>query len=476
MSSESEQLYQEMTDISNKYGEGSSSAQQIIPSICRVPERLRKINPRAYTPRVVSIGPLHRHDELPQRLQENKKIYVHSLWERTAKATKCDVSEIRRRCVNAMLEVTPQARAFYGERFQDDDREFAKLMLIDGCFILEILYRSVIGDDKDNVINPLFINDLNKVTIEWDLLLLENQIPFPVLKHLFQLTLQNIVVKNEKLSLTKYVIGFLNTIAEQSEIRDVGGRDDETEYYHILDFLHKFYHPRTPDSPGDYPHLYYSASDLERAGVNFKPSESPDFFIVEFRSLFSLHVAGERPQTLPVTEPVTPKSCSRCLLFGLLNTLQRIISQFKCYLFDTHCLLLPLLRLYDDTETFLRNLIPHEQCSPNVPQFFTSYAILMDILIDSKEDVKLLVKKGVLINYLGANEEVANLFNNLCKQIFVQKFYYTKQWQELTNYRNLYWPKHIASLKRTYFGNPWSRISFCAALILFALTAIQNKS
>ena len=43
-------------------------------SICRVPEKLRRLNENAYTPRVVSIGPFHHGKESLKPMEEQEKI------------------------------------------------------------------------------------------------------------------------------------------------------------------------------------------------------------------------------------------------------------------------------------------------------------------------------------------------------------------------------------------------------------------
>ena len=57
-----------------------------MPSRCciyRVPERLRHENARAYTPKVVSIGPLHRGAEGLKAMEKPKMIYLKSFLKRT---------------------------------------------------------------------------------------------------------------------------------------------------------------------------------------------------------------------------------------------------------------------------------------------------------------------------------------------------------------------------------------------------------
>ncbi|KAI7997416.1 putative UPF0481 protein [Camellia lanceoleosa] len=77
---------------------------------------------------------------------------------------------------------------------------------------------------------------------------------------------------------------------------------------------------------------------------------------------------------------------------------------------------IPKFRVIDSTETFFRNIIAYEQHSSNdEPKYFTDYTSFMDQLINYKEDVTQLRRHEVLENWLGNDEDVALMFNNLGK-------------------------------------------------------------
>ncbi|KAG5512648.1 hypothetical protein RHGRI_038935 [Rhododendron griersonianum] len=66
---------------------GAEKAESFFSSACiyRVPEDLRKLKERAYTPRLIAIGPLHREDEhLQTPLQHVKPSYTNYLLSRLA--------------------------------------------------------------------------------------------------------------------------------------------------------------------------------------------------------------------------------------------------------------------------------------------------------------------------------------------------------------------------------------------------------
>lgn len=107
----------------------------------------------------------------------------------------------------------------------------------------------------------------------------------------------------------------------------------------------------------------------------------------------------------------------------------------------------------------------------------------MDSLIDTAEDVDLLVKHEVIINLLGESKLVANLFNTLYKEVIDEQkdFYFAKICNDLDAYSkdsihkwNSKWFRWKAILKDEYFSNPWSFVAFMAATAVILLTIVQT--
>ncbi|KAL6344870.1 hypothetical protein AAG906_006620 [Vitis piasezkii] len=131
--------------------------------IYRVPQKLRKVNMEAYTPRVVSIGPLHHGEEHLIAMEEHKLRYLQNFLHRTRKT----------------LEEC---------RINMSSKEFVEMILVDGCFIIEVILgfqnwnRHTIKPD-DRIFNkPWLIFDVRR-----DMTLLENQLPFFLLLSLYSL-------------------------------------------------------------------------------------------------------------------------------------------------------------------------------------------------------------------------------------------------------------------------------------------------
>ncbi|XP_059668886.1 UPF0481 protein At3g47200-like [Cornus florida] len=338
--------------------------------------------------------------------------------------------QTRENCVNAMFEMESEVRKRYaGLNIVDENEEAAKvklleMILVDGCFIIELLYKNYKRSTSTHmIIDSILDNYSMKSAVQHDLIRLENQIPFFILDKLFSLTVKTI----DQFSLRECIFLFFKAMMGLPGIPKL---DLEIMPLHILSFLHSCYVPWNDDSSlgTEQIKLKYSATQLDLAGVKFKPAGfEMNLFNVNF---------------------YTDHSCFQ--------------------VFRSSCFEIP------PYQTFLSNLIAFEQFSPVRKRHFTSHAFLINKLINTTKEVDLLIEAGVIHNYLGSSEEVARLYNNVCKNVYVGSFYFTETCSQVTGYCNRFWPRCLAKLRRDYFGNPWTGISVLAAISIFVLTLLQT--
>ncbi|KAJ9171113.1 hypothetical protein P3X46_019161 [Hevea brasiliensis] len=135
---------------------------------------------------------------------------------------------------------------------------------------------------------------------------------------------------------------------------------------------------------------------------------------------------------------------------------------------------MPTLKVSDSTERLYRNLMAFEQCHYPKEAYICNYIRFIDELINTEDDVDLLIENGVLVNSLGNNEKVSNLFNDLNSGIVRANFCYETIFQRLNNHYGTCWYRAVATLRHAYFSNLWRGGGTVVAFILLILTLIQS--
>ena len=148
--------------------------------IYRLPRYLRKWNEEAYTPQVISIGPFHHKNERLNAMEEHKERYFRSFVKQSEIDSKYFVDTIR--------EMEKIIRGCYAENIDLTPDRFVKMILVDACFILELLFRE--SSEKHHLVGVL--GEPRASAVMLDLLLLENQLPFFVLEKLQQLAFPSV--------------------------------------------------------------------------------------------------------------------------------------------------------------------------------------------------------------------------------------------------------------------------------------------
>ncbi|XP_062078706.1 uncharacterized protein LOC133783178 [Humulus lupulus] len=147
----------------------------------------------------------------------------------------------------------------------------------------------------------------------------------------------------------------------------------------------------------------------------------------------------------------------------------------KCFNFKGH-LKIPPLTVDEWTKSKLMNLVAYEMCLGDVSSYIvTSYVKLMDFLIDKEEDVKELRASRVLWNHLSCDKDVVDLFNDMGSECFKPpKDYYFDVMEEMENHCQRKCAIWMAQVYQTHFRSPWTMVALSAAIIALLLTAIQT--
>ncbi|ONI34346.1 hypothetical protein PRUPE_1G476600 [Prunus persica] len=136
-------------------------------SIYRVPERLRNVKQKAYTPQVVSIGPLHHGSKNLEAMEDHKLRYLK--------------------------EREVELRHYYEDTKKFNIAAFVNIILVDAAFVIELLLRNKSEEKFQEEKLPddnawIFKKPWVLQNILPDMLMLENQLPFFILEDLYNLT------------------------------------------------------------------------------------------------------------------------------------------------------------------------------------------------------------------------------------------------------------------------------------------------
>ncbi|XP_078161178.1 UPF0481 protein At3g47200-like [Carex rostrata] len=144
--------------------------------------------------------------------------------------------------------------------------------------------------------------------------------------------------------------------------------------------------------------------------------------------------------------------------------------------FEYGVLKIPRLTIIDSTKPLFANLLAFEHSKygkENSP--FGRFLSFLDKLVNTPNDVTILQECGILENWLGSQEELADFFNQVSEGNFVASNHYLAElYTEVNRYTESSWPRHQAKLIRDYFSSPWATISVVAAFILLVLTLVQS--
>ncbi|KAL0007596.1 hypothetical protein SO802_009098 [Lithocarpus litseifolius] len=399
------------------------------PECCiyRVPKNLRQINKEAYSPKLISIGPFHHGKEEVRDMEKLKVRYLKEFCYRSGKCQK----EIAR----VIEENEVKIRRCYEEIFDMSSEDFVKMVLLDSTFIIELFLRA--NDKKDYMSSKPLLN----CHIQADLILLENQLPFFILEELHKKFSKGQNSDKSFFTLaSKYFISYINNIpAENNEVK------------HFIDLIRYSRCARSELRFKERECDLYSATKLHAAGVVFKVNNkegSPD---IKFKK----------------SQPLYKCPCFTCL--WLLNWLP-CLRCFWCLEHMQPLLKFPSITIDDGTEGLLRNIMALEQCHYPFKAYTCNYMLLLDYLIDTREDVDLLVKEKIIVNGLGSNEAVANMVNKLSLEIVENSSCYTDLAQELNTHYNQCCNHNMASLRSIYFADVWRGTATIVGLIVFGFT------
>ncbi|XP_014506369.1 uncharacterized protein LOC106766127 [Vigna radiata var. radiata] len=433
-----------------KLEKAKETPQNKVPKIQKVASYLRdrEHSKNHYLPRLVSIGPID-HGKRKLELGEKYKL----MW--TAKylqRTKQDGPTLYQKIASNIKHLKEQFAEDVIRDFDGDDEKLSWTLFVDGCSLLQILEKANLEDRKEM---NLKVDQL--VLVCQDVLLLENQLPYEVLKLLSGHQNDDTLVN----SMNKF-LEFHHLPAAKDQCI---GKYNNKEGDRALDedgYASVYVNEETLDERKDLP--FHLLDKFHRRVVGDSQHQNQDltmmstkrcFDTTTYRNIKELREAGIK------------------LRLGKSRRLRDIVFSYRSNFLWAE-LILPEITVDDTTATTFHNLIAYEMCPDFENNFeISSFVAFMDSLIDHHEDVKELRLAKVLHNSLGSDEEVSQLFNTISADLVPNCAIYSGVRRQIENHYKKKYRAWIALGYHTYFSNPWAFIGFLAAIFALVLTFIQ---
>ncbi|XP_010058480.2 UPF0481 protein At3g47200 [Eucalyptus grandis] len=399
-------------------------------SIYQIPLYLKNGEDKAYVPQIVSLGPYH-HGKKPLRPMEQHKL----------RCLRCILKRFNHDIgpyLDSVKKEEEAARACYEGTISMSSDDFVQMMVLDGCFVIELLRGVSMGFEELGYSpnDPIFSMRLLMVKIQQDMIMLENQIPLSILDLLLGLQL-GVLIRGSWPGCRCSSL----TLCTQTLVANG-------------------YSTGRPTLAGS----IASGVLAKHAAVQLNAVRD-QATAAELETVHSLLDRAPRCQDQDQVD-----------IYGQLGDIR----------FRDRILWIPQLVIHDGTRSLFLNLIAFEQCHFNCSNYVTSYVVFMHNLIKSPEDVRYLRNKRIIMHCLGSDAEVVDLFNELSQKVALDiEDSYLYDLSTEVELRCFNWYSRIESLqikckkwkailKHKYFDSPWSIISLIAAFILLVLTFIQS--
>uniref|UniRef100_F6HNY3 Uncharacterized protein n=1 Tax=Vitis vinifera TaxID=29760 RepID=F6HNY3_VITVI len=400
--------------------------------IFNVPKTLMATKPDCYVPQEVALGPYHRwRPELyemeryklaaAKRIQKNlQSLKFHSL-------------------VDQLTKHEPRIRACYHKFLEFNGETLAWMMAIDASFLLEFLQVYAMKEGRmltrvssrmSHLVDYAGTKSAHNAILR-DMVMLENQIPLLVLRQ---------EGKEESFGDSSYRIIFSKPVKVILKLP-----------WTIVSNLPGF---AILKQPVEY---FFFSQDKEENKPENGNSKSNSSIV--------------KP---PLIEEITIPSVSELSKSGVrfLPTNGGISS----ITFDAKMvtLYLPTVSLDVNTEVTLRNLVAYESSNASGPLVITRYTELMNGIIDTKEDAKFLRERGIVLNRLKSDEEVANLWNGMSRSIRLTKVpFLDKVIEDVNKYHSGRWKVKAGKFMKRYVFGSWQFLTFLAAILIVLLMTLQ---
>lgn len=483
--------------------------------IYKFQQHIRDTNRFSYEPCIVSIGPYHHRSASTLGMEKVKWGYLDVV-------TKLNC---HRNLLDYLTEIgglAKQARNSYSEDINMNNEAFLQMLLLDGCFILcslggvlglvqerQAQDRSAGPEETRAVATEQIEQDNNEDIItegdeacqnttqcsseddvgykqdckrigHWfvrfmnhDILLLENQIPFFVVKKIFELvTTDHVSPPCLTDELAKYVEAALRFYPKA-----IMDSDRPKEFHHLLHLSHIYFQPSqrleeecSYQFGSRYIHRFLS---FGRKYFRIRHFTENNEQISAFNDEQSLSQVGNQlNRWRRAAQYIEAGVKFKKREYDIFNPHSLLDIRFSNGVMDIPCLIVD-----EYTGSLFRNLIAFEQTCPQFGDDFTAYIVFLSQLISMPEDVTLLVQRQIIVHHLDNDESVSDLFTMLSKDVvfdFNGNYYLKFLCQTMEAHYQSRINRWMAWLWLNHFSNPWMAVGAFATVIVLVCTIVQT--
>ncbi|XP_058181000.1 putative UPF0481 protein At3g02645 [Rhododendron vialii] len=468
--------------------------------IFNIPAALASFKPEAYMPQLMGLGPYHHCDPDLYGME----LYKLAAATRLQKQFKTQEFEL---LVDKLMEFEYTVRACYGcyHKYLDiEGNTLMWIMAIDGLFLLEFLQIFTNKDDSeaahlvDSAGRKLFHDSILS-----DVMLLENQIPFFLFSKIISIQISQDDLHDNCLPLI--LTTFCHSISPV-KLKEDFPLTRVLDCSHLLDLLYHMIVPAladqlTQEAPGTQKSVTESKSSQQADSANScqifttlwevlsslkiikKIADSvkktitrvPALSFLAAKAKESIKPENSQPKPVQVEKIMIPSASNLSEIAGVefCPTTGDILT----IKFDDkeNFFYLPIITLNVHSEVIIRNLIAYEASTASDSLVFARHTELLDGIIDTAGDAKLLREKKIIVNQLKSDDAVLQLFDGIGKSVRLTNApYFDKTIEDVNKFFYNSRRVRIYSGVRKYVFGSWKILTVFAGILLLLLTGVQS--
>ncbi|OMO49815.1 hypothetical protein COLO4_38358 [Corchorus olitorius] len=456
--------------------------------IFRVRDNVVAVKPEAYVPQLIGLGHYHHfHSELYD-MENYKLAAVKRAIRMLREGDGAEAPEEFNKIVEKIskLNCPPMCNAYRHDLENHNHKEMACIMAIDGLFLVDLFQTNEGGiiPPTQTQIQP----KPNPHAILKDVLKLESQIPMSVLK-----TINSKVEENKKRpghpklrllhdQFRRMMVKFCNDVSpidldwESTLPRQLG--KSQLELCHLLDLLYHYIVGKEEDD--DHQHKggpNPNPNQPKKEDTNCEPISNLLKKLSEFPKLVSeLHNVGVEFKPIEAAGEAHGAGGPQKVEFN---------EKKKTFY-------LPVVILKPTTEVVLRNLVAYETMAKSKSSTFKRYTELMSAIVDTVEDVKILMEAQVLVfrkedddverqSLTVANGkeclsevEIADMFNGITKMMESKDRVIDEAIRKVNKCCDNTRKVKAYRMMMRYVFSSWKMLTIFASLLLLLLNAVQT--